>query len=134
MQTCTEINVDTCANCVSGKGVNYPVTHFTLISINITGEAACPLLCGEPGLCQGIVIHREEASNTAQCQDACTNFGGCNYYTYDPATGECFMFDTCPSVEDAFCPDCVSGSPGCVIEDDEKGNIANQKCAMSFNH
>ena len=51
------------------------------------------------------------------------NFNGCNYYSYDLATKECFMFDTCPTLDDTFCPQCVSGSPGCAIEDDE-GNMA----------
>ena len=33
------------------------------------------------------------------------------------------MFSTCPEIEDTFCPDCVSGSPGCVLEDNEKGMV-----------
>ena len=65
------------------------------------------------------MIHREEANSTAQCQDACTNFDGCNFYSYDPATEECFMFDDCPALDDNSCPDCVSGSPGCDIEVEE---------------
>ena len=88
---------------------------------------ACPLLCGEPGLCQGITIHRESADTTTECQDACTNFTGCNYYTYDPTIAECFMFDTCPSVDNTLCPDCVSGSPGCGSST-EDGNIHHGTC------
>ena len=34
------------------------------------------------------------------------------------------MFDTCPALDDTFCPDCVSGSPGCEIEDEE-GKVFN---------
>ena len=88
----------------------------------LVGEAACPLLCGEPGLCQGFLIHTEDATSSSTCEEACTNFIGCNYYTYDPATSECFMFDTCPTVDDTFCPDCLSGSPGCQTE--SGGNLA----------
>merc|ERR1711884_720851 len=84
MLTCPEINANTCGDCVSG-------------------EVACPLLCGQPG----------------QCQDACTNFDGCNFYSYDPVTEECFMFDDCPALDDNSCLDCVSGSPGCDIDVDE---------------
>ena len=32
------------------------------------------------------------------------------------------MFDTCPALDDTFCPDCVSGSPGCEIQDDGNHN------------
>lgn len=89
---------------------------------NLIGEVSCPRLCGEPGLCQGFVIHREEAGSTAKCQIACTDFNrgdGCNAYSYDPTSEECFMFYSCPTLDDTFCPDCVSGSPGCPIEDYE---------------
>jgi len=98
MQTCTEVDEDNCESCISG-------------------EVECPVgLCGEPGLCQGTLIHGEVANSTGDCQDACTNFSGCLYYSYDPTSGECWMFDSCPTLDDTFCPECVSGSPGCDIE------------------
>ena len=94
------------------------------------GEVGCPLLCGAPGLCQGTIINFEDASSTAECQDACTNFIGCNFYSYDPVTAECFMFDTCPALDDTFCPDCVSGSPGC--ENNEEGNITMKRLEIIY--
>ena len=30
------------------------------------------------------------------------------------------MFDTCPTVDETICPDCISGSPGC--ENNKDGN------------
>ena len=39
----------------------------------------------------------------------------------DPTTDECLMFDTCPTLDTDACPECVSGNPGCAIEDIEKG-------------
>ena len=104
------------------------IKQFYLANIPV-GEVAFPLLCGEPGLCQGITIHRESADTTTECQDACTNFTGCNYYTYDPTIAECFMFDTCPSVDNTLCPDCVSGSPGCDSSN-EDGNIHHGTCGV----
>ena len=83
-----------------------------------SGEASCPLLCGAPGLCQGVIIHIEDASSTTACQDACTNFNGCNFYSFDPTTEECFMFDSCPALDDTLCPDCISGTPGCDTGDE----------------
>ena len=76
-------------------------------------------LCGEPGVCQGVLIHTEDASTTPMCQQACTNFPGCSFYSHDPAAGKCLMFETCPSLDESFCPDCVSGSPGCELETGE---------------
>ena len=78
-----------------------------------------------PGLCQGIIIHIEDAGSTVECQDACTNFNGCNFYSYDPATTNCLMFDTCPTLDDTLCPDCISGSPGC--ENNEEGNLTKKQ-------
>jgi len=98
--TCTEINDDTCNTCTSG-------------------EVGCPLLCGATGLCQGIVIHFEDASSTYNCQETCTSFSGCNFYSYDPATKECFLFETCPTVDDTSCQGCISGTPGCEVEEEE---------------
>ena len=74
--------------------------------------------CGEPGLCAAVVVHREYAGSVAMCQGPCTNFDGCDHYSYNPGTAECFMFDVYPKVDDTLCPDCVSGSPGCEIEDE----------------
>ena len=83
-----------------------------------SGEVACPLaplVCGEAGLCQGTLVHSENAGTTQDCDDACANFNGCNFYSFDPTLAECLMFETCPSVDDTFCPECVSGSPRCGI-------------------
>ena len=77
------------------------------------------ILCGMSGICEGLLIHTEDATTTAACQDACTNFSGCNYYSHDPTADKCLMFETCPSLDENFCPECVSGSPGCEIENGE---------------
>ena len=80
------------------------------------GEVACPLpplVCGEAGLCQGTLVHGEGAASIGNCEDNCANFDGCNYYTFDPTLTQCYMFETCPSVDDTLCQECVSGSPGC---------------------
>ena len=60
------------------------------------------------------------------CQDACTNYLGCNFYTYDADTQTCFMFDTCPEL-DVSCGSCASGSPGCDLSDNDIGNLAYLK-------
>ena len=70
------------------------------------------------------------ANSTGDCQDACTNFSGCLYYSYDPTSGECWMFDSCPTLDDTFCPECVSGSPGCEIE--YNGNHAKREIQFAL--
>ena len=95
-----------------------------MFSNDYEGEVTCPLICEEPGICQGILIHNAAATSTAECQEKCTNYSGCNYYTYDPLIEGCLMFDTCSEVDVTSCPTCLSGSPGCDI-DEEKGNLDN---------
>ena len=100
---------------------------------NLIGEVSCPRLCGEPGLCQGFVIHREVAGSIAKCQRACDDYYECNTYSYDPESDECFMFYNCPSLDDTFCPDCVTGSPGCPVEDLEcKLSLVKYWLEMSY--
>ena len=77
------------------------------------------ILCGLSGVCEGLLIHTEDASTTAACQDACTNFNGCIYYSHDPTADKCLMFETCPTLDENSCPQCISGSPGCEIENGE---------------
>ena len=83
------------------------------------GSTPSDIMCGVSGVCEGLLIHTEDATTTAACQDACANFSGCSYYTHDPAADKCLMFETCPSLDEDFCPECISGSPGCEIENGE---------------
>ena len=94
-----------------------------IITMSCAGEADCTFICNEPGVCEGIMINSEESSTTTECQDACTNFIGCNYYSYDPTTKDCIMFDTCPALDAVVCAECVSGTPGCKVE-----TQGNAKC------
>ena len=87
-----------------------------------TGQVDCTFICGEPGLCEGgDAVFSDSATTATACQDACTKYSGCNYYSYTPTTDECLMFDTCPTLDTEACPECVSGNPGCAVEDIEKG-------------
>ena len=73
-------------------------------------------------MCEGgDAVFSDSATTATACQDACTKYSGCNYYSYTPTTDECLMFDTCPTLDTEACPKCVSGNPGCAIEDIEKG-------------
>ena len=65
-------------------------------------------------------MHREYAGSVAICEDACGNYadGACGYYSYNSRTLECFMFGSCLTLDDAICPECVSGSLGCELEDE----------------
>ena len=132
--TCTEINVDTCSTCTSGRFYPKWLNSFKKQLVKMicfswslwikysVGEVGCPLFCGAPGLCQGIVINFEDASSVYKCQEACTSFSRCNFYSYDPTTQECFMFETCPTLDDTSCQGCISGSPGCEVG--EEGTVA----------
>ena len=97
-------------------------SDFKVHKIPCTGQVDCTFICGEPGLCEGgDAVFSDSATTATACQDACTKYSGCNYYSYTPTTEECLMFDTCPTLNADACPECVSGNPGCAIEDIEKG-------------
>jgi len=40
------------------------------------------------------------------------------WYTYDNTNLLCLLFSECQDFSDAFCDDCVSGQPACIIEED----------------
>ncbi len=46
-------------------------------------------------------------------QTSCAAFDGCNFYTFDPTGKGCIFFADCATQNDDFCPDCVTGQPGC---------------------
>ena len=59
------------------------------------GEVSCKRFCGGDGLCQGVLLHTEASQSVKVCQDTCTDYDGCNFYSFDPESEQCRMFDSC---------------------------------------
>ena len=96
-QTCNEVSTEDCPECVSG-------------------EYTCPVLrCNLEGECQGTFLAEGDKTSEVQCQDLCTSYTGCTFYTFHKSTGLCLLFEDCPELNN--CPTCVSGQPGCYVDD-----------------
>ena len=96
-QTCDDVSTTNCPQCISG-------------------EHSCPVLrCNLIGECQGTLIGEDIMATEELCQGFCTSFTGCAFYTFHKNTGLCLLFEDCPELHD--CQNCVSGEPGCYVED-----------------
>ena len=59
-------------------------------------------------------------------QTACFQYGSkCVWYTYNNADLLCIMYSECQDFSDAFCEDCISGQPACLLEGDLPGPTTN---------
>ena len=95
-ETCEEVSTENCSQCVSG-------------------EYNCEVLrCGIIGECKGNFITEDNRATEHLCQDFCTSYTGCSFYTYHKNTNLCLLFEDCPEVNN--CQSCVSGQPGCYAE------------------
>ncbi len=66
------------------------------------------------GTCQGEEDHFEETNTEAACLSLCVRDPDCNWYTYNRAVKLCYLFKTCPSIDEE-CSTCMSGEKGCKI-------------------
>ena len=60
-----------------------------------SGEVSCKKFCGRAGLCQGVILHTEASQSVEICQEICTDYDGCNFYSFDPESEQCRLFDSC---------------------------------------
>ena len=99
-QTCDDVSTTECPLCISG-------------------EHSCPVLrCNLVGECQGTLIVEDIMTTEELCQDFCTSFTGCAFYTFHKNTGLCLLFEDCPELNN--CQNCVSGQPDCYVEGDDQ--------------
>merc|ERR1712027_258388 len=98
---CTSLGIDECEQCLSG-----PVS--------------CEFIqCGIPGQCVGILEYQQTAQTQTDCEADAILYGDiAKWYTYNNADFLCLLFSECQDFSDALCPDCVSGNPACIIEED----------------
>ena len=98
--TCDFIDAQSCPTCISGESACSPNDFLS---------------CELPGMCLGTILHQDVAESQQDCQDLCSTYDGCNFYTYNGADSFCQLFATCPDQSEDFCEGCVSGQPGCEI-------------------
>ena len=48
-------------------------------------------------------------------QDSCGMTSDCSHYSYDYLGQICYYYGDCPDLTETFCPNCVSGQPGCGV-------------------
>jgi len=98
---CTSLGTEECEQCLSGPvNCNY-------------------IECGIPGQCVGILEYQQTAQTKTDCEADAFLYGDiATWYTYNNADLLCLMFSECQDFSDALCPDCVSGNPACIIEED----------------
>ena len=61
---------------------------------------------------QGILITHSIKSSSDQCLNACKDEELCSYFSYNADNGFCFLFQTCPLVDETD-TDYVSGNVVC---------------------
>merc|ERR1712027_3038 len=98
---CTSLGTEECEQCLSGPvNCNY-------------------IECGIPGQCVGILEYQQTAQTKTDCEADAFLYGDiATWYTYNNADLLCLLFSECQDFSDALCPDCVSGNPACIIEED----------------
>lgn len=85
-----------------------------------SGENECqPFQCNVTGQCQGVQIHYEPVASKDHCLLLCRNSTGCKWYTHDTTTTLCFLYSTCPTLDES-CGTCMSGESGCTPTGPEK--------------
>jgi len=82
-----------------------------------SGESSCPL-CDLPGLCQGILLHQQEAASQEECQADCAALDpACTTYTYNPDQSTCLLFNECNSLDQESCPNCITSGVNCTVDE-----------------
>jgi len=71
-------------------------------------------LCNRAGSCRGVFLAIEAAETIFECQDACNNFAGCDWFTFDTSGRSCELWDGCNDIDDT-CLSCVSSNVDCDL-------------------
>ena len=76
--------------------------------------------CGIEGACDGTLLSEETFDSESECVDLCGGTDGCYWSTYEPATGNCRLLQTCSSFDSAVnitsnYKKCAAGNEG-VLE------------------
>jgi hypothetical protein len=48
-----------------------------------------------------------------ECLESCHQNINCTWFTFFPDSGVCHLLSSCGSIEETFCPNCISGQKEC---------------------
>ena len=48
-----------------------------------------------------------------QCLESCQNTANCTWFSFFPNSQGCHLMSSCGSIDDTFCPNCISGQREC---------------------
>ena len=96
---CQVLDEEICPECLSGQ-------HFC-----IPDEPVCNV----QGFCSGVLDQFEELPSLETCLQLCQSSFGCRWITFVQTTLECFLFKTCPELDES-CDDCFCYERRCIVD------------------
>ena len=73
-------------------------------------------LCFKKGDCKGgHFLHLEKRENVSDCMKQCQSNAKCQWATFDLEFHFCTLLSSCPRVDAAGCPDCVTSFKSCPL-------------------
>ena len=82
----------------------------------VSGQRECQVAqCDLNGVCQGNLLGHTVQPNGKACQDECKKQETCLWYSYGKTSRICFVFETCPNVDESQL-DFVTGQPFCETD------------------
>ena len=97
---------------------NWPQDYVTCPDC-LSGQRDCipdAPVCFVDGECEGVVDHVEVAPSAEACLDLCNSTFGCRWFTFYGDESECNLFESCPTLDELACYDCISGERRCADE------------------
>ncbi len=115
--------------------VSILVLVFGFLTVTSVSGQSNVANCSLAGQCLESIFITEDARESAQeCLENCQDTGPCHWFTYKPANSLCQLFETCESISDDNCPDCITGQKECdsVYQCNVKGRCqVNCKLSMT---
>ena len=69
--------------------------------------------CFQAGKCaNGYLLHVQSTTDEYDCLDACNDYDGSNWLTYQPQVSECRLFYNCSAVDPSGCQECLTAKRG----------------------
>ena len=95
------------------------LTFFTLTLLLLIGKCQSiatnrDLQCFLPGECtNGTLLTAQASTNEYECLDLCKSQPNCTWFTFNPESNACLLYENCDSMDEALCSVCLSGQMEC---------------------
>ena len=87
-----------------------------LIVLNLI-QMSLSLTCLKPGICiNGITLYNYHTNDYNDCAQNCHEDSNCQWFTFDPESDKCHLYETCPTISASNCPKCISSETKCPGE------------------